>query len=95
MVFKRLGLAYRANKVVLGTDNIIAGMKNHKVKLVVVSTTASLNTQKVIQDKASFYNTNVIFVDEFDNTISKAIGKKNIKVIGIKDQGFKKLIIGA
>lgn len=94
MVFKRIGLAYRAKKVVLGTDNIIAGMKNHKVKLVVIATSASLNTQKVIQDKASFYHVDVVYVDEYKETLSKAVGKNNIKVIGIKDQGFKKLIIG-
>lgn len=94
MVFKRIGLAYRAKKVVLGTDNIVAGMKSHKVKLVIISTSASLNTQKVVQDKAKFYHVDVIFVDEVSGSISTAIGKNNIKVIGIKDQGFKKLIIG-
>lgn len=94
MVFKRIGLAYRAKKVVLGTDNIIAGMKNHKVKVVLIATSASLNTQKIIQDKASFYHVDVVFIDEFKDSMSKAIGKNNIKVIGITDQGFKKLIIG-
>ena len=62
--------------------------------MVLISSTASFNTQKLIQDKAKTYGINVVLLNEFDNqSISNAIGKDNIKVIGIKDKGFSRMII--
>lgn len=93
-IANNLGLALSARKVTFGTDNIINAMRNKKMALVVMSTTASFNTQKLIQDKASTNGVRVVFVNEIDElTISKALGKNNVKVLGITDFGFAKLII--
>ena len=93
-IYNQIGLYYAAKKMVFGTDNITAGMKKKKVSLVIISSNASFNTQKLIQDKAKTYKINVIMLDEFDDMdISKAIGKDNIKVIGIKDKGFSRIIM--
>ena len=89
-----LGLAYRSKSVVLGTDTIVANLRNGKIKLILLSTNASFNTQKLVQDKARFYNCKVLLVQEFDGEIlSQAIKKKNIVVLGISNTGFRKLIM--
>lgn len=89
-----IGLAHAAKKVVFGTDNIVFGMRNRKMYLVIVSSEASFNTQKLIQDKANTNNVDVIFINEInDQTLSKALGKGNVKVIGISDVGFAKMIL--
>ena len=93
-IYNQIGLCYAAKKVVFGTDNITAGMKKKKVSLVIISSDASFNTQKLIQDKAKTYGIKVMLLNEFDDqSISSAIGKDNIKVIGIKDKGFSRMII--
>ncbi len=92
--FNQIGLSNRAKKVVLGTDNIIIQMKKHKVKLIIISSKTSFNTQKLIQDKALSNNIDIIYINEYDdNTISKALGREKVLVIGIKSNDFKKTIL--
>lgn len=91
-----IGLINRTGNIVLGTDNIITMMKKSKVKLVLVSSTASINTQKLIQDKADTYNIDVVGVTILDEVdFSKALGRKNVVVIGIKGNEFKKMIMNS
>ncbi len=90
----QLGLINKAGKLVYGTDNIIALMKSKKVSLVILSSEASFNTQKLIQDKADTYNTDVLLVNVFDdNNLSKALGRNNVVVVGIKGKEFKRMIL--
>lgn len=93
-LYTKFGLAYAANKIVFGTDNIINGIKTKKVSLIIMSSKCSFNTQKLIQDKAQTYPTDILVVDEYDqDSITKAVGKDNVKIIGIKDKGFKRIIL--
>lgn len=93
-IANNLGLALRAKKLVFGVDKIIELMRNGKIELVIITTTASFNTQKLIQDKAKTYKVDVLILNEIDDiTLSSSLGKTNIKVVGIKDLGFKKLIL--
>jgi ribosomal protein L7Ae-like RNA K-turn-binding protein len=92
-ILNNIGLAYKAKKIVLGTDNIVEKMKNKKVKLVIVSASSSYNTQKLIQDKAVTYGADVLLLVLDDEDISQAIGKNNVKILGISDVGFKKMIL--
>ncbi len=93
-ILNQLGLINRAGKLVLGTDNIIALMKTRKVKLVLIASTASINTQKLIQDKASTYNIDVVGIDVIDdNTIASALGRDQVVVVGIKGNDFKRMIL--
>ncbi len=90
----QIGLINRTGNVVLGTDNIIALMKKKKIKLVLLSSKASFNTQKLIQDKATTYNVDVLGVNVFNELdFSKSLGKNNVVVIGIKGNDFKKMIL--
>ncbi|MDR2822168.1 MAG: hypothetical protein LBV58_01270 [Acholeplasmatales bacterium] len=85
-----LGLCYLARKIVF-SDDILPHLKKNKVALILIASDASLNTTKKFTDKANFYGCEVInSVSSYD--ISLNLGKANIKVIGILDRGFAKLI---
>lgn len=82
----------RARKLVTGTDMTINEVRKSKVKLVLLAKDASDNTKKKVYDKCKFYDTKVleIFTSE---ELSNPIGKKNIMVLGITDQGFSKNLL--
>ncbi len=82
-----LGLAYVAKKVVIGTDEVVKALQNKQLYLVLLATDASENTTKKIKDKTNTYQVELIHKYSSED-ISSAMGKKNIKVIGIKDKGF-------
>ncbi|CCV65629.1 MAG: ribosomal L7Ae/L30e/S12e/Gadd45 family protein [Paracholeplasma sp.] len=86
-MLKPLGIANSARKLVSGTDFVVDAIRSNKAKLVFLANDASDNTKKKVRDKASFYGVEII--EDFDtNSLSKEIGKKNIKAIAIIDQGF-------
>lgn len=89
---KRLGLALVANKLAVGTTFSIDAIRKGKAKLVLIANDASENTIKKVTDKAKFYNV-LVNLDYDTETLSKPIGKKNIKVISILDEGFMKMYI--
>ncbi len=86
-----LGLAMRAGKLITGEDLTINEIRRNKVKLVIVTTDASENTQKKVSDKSKYYQT-TCFVEFTQGEILGAIGKPQ-KVIGILDQGFANKIM--
>ena len=93
-IFKQIGLAYRAQSVVLGTDKIIHLSKKGKINLVIISIRTSSNTRKLIQDKLSNTEIPIVIVDDYDNEeLSKSLGRENVKVIAIKDEGFSNNIL--
>lgn len=91
MSLKSLGLAYRARKVVVGTDIVVQQLKKKSLHLVYVAQDASELTKKKIHDKAKTYQVNVIDMYTSEQ-LSLAIGKIGIKVIGITDKGFAQLL---
>lgn len=87
-----IGLAFRARKVIVGTDSTIASLRMGKLQLIILATDASHTTKKKVYDKAKFYQVEVIEdLTSFD--ISMALGKDDIKVIGITDRGFSQLLM--
>jgi len=91
-MLKILGIARRAKKIIIGTDMTLLKLKKGEVKLIFLANDASEGTKKKIIDKSTNYKVEVI---KHLNTkeLSKAIGKENIKVIGILDEGFKNSIL--
>lgn len=81
-----VGLAMRARKVSFG-DTLIHDIRSKKAKLVLLASNASENTKKKVKDKSKFYQIEMIEVVESE-LLSKAVGKENIKAIGILDEGF-------
>jgi len=89
---KTIGLAYRARKVTIGTEITIAALRKKKICLIILANDASELTKKKVRDKAKTYETTVL--EDLDSqTLSLALGKKDIKVIGITERGFCQLLM--
>ncbi len=86
-----LGLAYAARKVVIGTEEVVKAIQKKQVQLVLLATDASENTTKKIKDKTNTYQIELIH-KYTALEMSSAMGKQNIKVIGIKDKGFSMML---
>lgn len=87
-----IGLCSRARKIVFGTDACVEQIIKNSIKLVVVAKDASERTIRKIKEiceenKIPFYN--ILSIQE----ISKAIGKENKAVIGVKDKNIADEII--
>lgn len=92
LMINTIGLAYRARKVVVGTDITLTAMRNGKVVLLLLATDASHTTKKKVYDKAKTYQVEVLEeLSSYD--ISAGLGKVDIKVIGITDRGFSQLLM--
>ena len=87
-VLSTLGLIYRARKLVLGEECL-----NHinDVKYMFIASDASDKTKERFIKKCDYYNipcnNSYSYVD-----LSRALGKGNVKVIGITDIGFSRSI---
>ncbi|MFA6801099.1 MAG: ribosomal L7Ae/L30e/S12e/Gadd45 family protein [Acholeplasmataceae bacterium] len=92
MNLSAIGLAFRARKIVIGTDMTLAYLPKNKVYLIILATDASLATKKKIYDKAKTYQVDVLEVVS-SQQLSQALGKFGIKVIGVMDQGFSQLLL--
>lgn len=91
-IFNLLGIMKKANKLIYGLDDILKMIEKNKVKLILVGSTASFNTQKKLKKKIKNNDIDVYLVVEDKKAIAEALGMKNIKVIGITDDGFAKAI---
>lgn len=96
-VYGLLGLATKAGKIAFGTDSCLDMISKRKVKLIIVAEDSAQRTidnfkDKCIQKDIDFY----IFGKKDD--LSKAIGKLNKTVIGVKDKNLagaiKKILDG-
>lgn len=86
-----LGLSARARKITFGADSTIQEIEKDKVKLVIVAEDASERTKKKFIEKCRSFNVPIILYGEIE-TISKAIGKQNKAIVGIKDNNLAKEI---
>lgn len=87
-----LGIATKAGKVVAGTDACLEKIKKGEIKLIIVAQDASDRTKDTFKQEAKKYNVEIYEVLSIDE-ISKAIGKVNKAVIGIKEIGLSNKII--
>ena len=86
-----VSLAYKARKIKLSADIVCEFLQKQQIKLVILACDASENTKKKIKDKTSFYSVDLLETLTSEQ-ITKTIGK-NCKVLGVTDEGFKKLIL--
>lgn len=88
-VLSLLGLIYKAKKMYLGENNL---NNMSDVKYLFVASDASDKTKERYFKKCEFYSIpcNTTYTYE---QLSKALGKGNVKVIGITDPGFTKTIL--
>ena len=88
-VLKTLGLAYRARKVVLGEEVL---NRIGKVRLLVIASDISEKSRERYEKKCYYYG--IDHVDDYSSEeLSEALGKNNVKVIGVLDEGFKDALL--
>ncbi len=86
-----LGLCTRAKGIVLGLESVILGLQNNNIYYIFVASDAGNDAKKKVSNKAFYYKIN--FCDEFSSLeLSNAIGKKDVKVIGISKKDFVKIL---
>ena len=88
-ILSLLGLATRARQITLGEEFVIKMMKKSPQCLVFLAQDSGENIKKKINDKAKTYEATV-FGNFTTEEISKAIGKKNRKIVLVTDKGFIK-----
>ena len=87
-ILSLLGLMYKANKFLFG-DSVLENIT--KVKYLFIASDASSKTKERYLKKCYYYN--IEYNDIFKTVeLSKALGKKNIKIVGLTDEGFKKAL---
>ncbi|MFD1411201.1 YlxQ-related RNA-binding protein [Lapidilactobacillus gannanensis] len=91
-VLQRLGLARRAQKLVLGEEFVVAAAQKQQLALIFLASDTGTNTYKRIKNKANFYQIPLIEIFTADQ-LSQAIGQAR-KVIGVTDAGFAKGMVG-
>jgi len=88
-----LGLAVRARMLISGEELVVKDIRSNKAKLVIISSDASDNTMKKIQDKCKTYNVELhVFGDRSD--LGHATGKEARVVLALTDDGFAKKLSG-
>ena len=87
------GLAMKAGKVVIGTEQVIAYMQKRKISLVLVSGTASESTKKKIRFKCEFYKIAALELTVDTDELGRLLGKTySPAVVGITDENFSNVI---
>ena len=88
-----LGLAMKAGKVVIGTEQVIAYLQKGKLKLVLLSGNASDGTKKKISFKCEYYKTPTSEVAVDTDELGRLLGKTYAPaVVGITDENFANVI---
>ena len=82
-----LGIATKAGKIMFGTESCLEGIFQKKLKLVIVAEDAADRTKKHFQEKCEQAKIN-FYIFGTSEEISKAIGKENKTVVGIKDKNI-------
>lgn len=96
-VYGLLGLCARAGKIVSGMDAVCDDIHRNKIKMVIIAKDASEKTMNNIKFIAEKKKVPVLVLGTIEEN-SKAIGKENRAIIGIKDKnisdGIKKICGG-
>ncbi len=85
-----LGLAARAGKVVYGAGACEAGVKNGKVKLLILDGGVSANTKSAFAGMCARRGVDIMCLDDTD-CLGQRLGKPGRKVIGIVSVEFAKM----
>lgn len=92
-VLGMLGLAMKAGKVVIGTEQVIAFLQKKKLKLVLLSSGSSDGTKKKISSKCEFYDIRLLELPIQTDELGELLGKTYTPaVVGITDENFSKAI---
>jgi ribosomal protein L7Ae-like RNA K-turn-binding protein len=85
-VLGSIGIAYRARLLLLG-DDLIEGIRNKSVSLVIIADDCGPASLKKLTDKCKSFDVRFVrYARKID--LAAAIGKINVASIGIKDLRF-------
>ena len=87
-----MGLAARARKITFGADATEEEIKQKHVGLVIVATDSSERTKDKFRKLSEEYQIPIIIMGDIEE-ISKAIGKSNKAIVGIKEKNLSKEIL--
>lgn len=92
-----LGLAMRAGRVVIGTEQVCVALKKKgRVCLVLVAMDASISTKKKITVKCEFYGVTSVEIPIDTAGLGALLGKTYTPaVVGITDEGFARELLAA
>ncbi|AHI53976.1 putative 50S ribosomal protein L7Ae [Spiroplasma sabaudiense Ar-1343] len=83
-LLQTLGLVQASRSLISG-NTLFELVKAGKIKLVLISSDMGESQKKKLTDKCNFYKVNVYHDLMTSQELSHAIGKDNVKAIGIKD----------
>ena len=93
-VLGMLGLAMKAGKVVIGTEQVVAYLQKKKLKLVLLSGGSSDGTKKKISSKCEYYSVLLRELPIQTDELGALLGKTYTPaVVGITDENFSNAII--
>jgi ribosomal protein L7Ae-like RNA K-turn-binding protein len=85
--FQLIGLALKAGKIVSGEEQVVMGIRQNKIRLVILAEDTAKNTMKKVTDKSASYQVPIVFI-ESRYQLGRAIGKEARVVVGVTDKGF-------
>ena len=91
-IYGLLGITAKAGKIVFGTDSCLEMIEKKKIKLIIVAQDSSERTIRHFRDKCKEEQIDFYLFGQKEK-LSKAIGKTNKTVIGIKDKNLAGAII--
>lgn len=84
-----LGLAMRAGRLIIGTEQVALGLSKGRVLLCIVSRGASEGTRKKLRTKCEFYGVRMITPDIELGELGRLLGKTYAPAcVGVTDEGF-------
>lgn len=84
-----LGFAMRKGSAVVGTDLVCKAMPSGKIRLVVISGSASDNTVKKLTNKSEFYSIDCVRVELDTEKLGQILGKERpTAAVGVTDEGL-------
>jgi len=87
-----LGIANKAGALSLGSREVRQCVRKNRCYLVILSEDAGYNTHKSVTDKCNYYNIKLITWG-IKEELGKALGRKQVSVIGIKNKGIANRIL--
>ena len=84
-----LGLAMRAGRLIIGSEQVAMGISAGRVLLCIVSAEASDGTKKKLRTKCEFYGVRMITPDIELGELGRLLGKTYAPAcVGVTDEGF-------
>ena len=91
-VLGMIGLSVRAGKVAFGVFMTEKALDEGRACLVIASEDIGASNRRKIEGKCAAYETDLVFYSD-KASLSRALGKKDVPVIAVCDEGFAKAIL--